>query len=102
MDTTVFPGIEPIQIIKFASGACGGLVRTIEWFVDNPGQKLDLILVGRNIFYGGVGGIILGADVISAFTSGLAGEYLLQTIGKRTTTATTTITATEVEKSKVA
>jgi hypothetical protein len=81
--SAIFPGVTPETIIKFAAGSCGGLVRSIEWVLDNPGVAPDFVLLGRNIFYGGIGGVVLGLEPITAFTSGMAGEYLLQSPGKR-------------------
>ena len=88
------PGITETKVVEFASGACGGLIRSIEWLWENPGQKPNGLLLLRNIFYGGVGGVVLGVDPVTAFTSGLAGEYLLQTLGAKTSTAKPTTTTT--------
>ncbi len=64
-------------------GACGGLLRTLNWVIENKKKPADeqekfvLEITVRNILIGGFAGLFVDNSYVNAFTGGFLGEYIL-------------------------
>ena len=77
-------GIVIDPMVGFAiAGAVGGLLRTINWQIENPTVGLNPWKVARNIIVGGVCGYVVDGSFVGAFTAGLSGEWLVQNVVKK-------------------
>jgi len=71
--------VDPMVVFIIA-GAVGGLLRTINWKIENPIEGLNPWEVARNIVVGGVCGYAVDGSFLGAFTAGLSGEWLVQKV----------------------
>lgn len=76
-------------------GSAGGLIRTIDWYLNNtktPTAKTSVLKIIRNILLGFIGAMagldianapieISRLTIVIAFASGISGELLLQKLG---------------------
>lgn len=85
--------MEPILLLGLVGGI-GGLVTSANWYLENKesGQKINPVLVLRNFILGVFGAVsavtmtnpdvfppvLTPVLVLLSFTSGLAGEFILQ------------------------
>lgn len=79
----------PIEVFYLGFGALGGIIRTLNWILDNEKkpederEKFSFILSLRNVIIGAVVGLFVNTSYVNAFSAGFVGEWIIDKIGKK-------------------